>query len=172
MVFSLLLNYSWFIIITWITNGSLLAGVSMIKKMSKTNLRNKLLTPLDFNKKFFDDRVLVGDHIPVAGIVISAFWSVLFFLIYKEIFAFLLPLAVFVGDILGSFFKRRIAMPHGRSLLFVDQLNFFVAAYFTVLWLGINFPVNDFIVLAVLTFFVHIATNIFAYKIGIKDKPW
>jgi len=172
MVFSLLLNYLWFIVITYVTNGSLLAGVSIIKRVPKSGLRNKLLTPLDFNKKFFDGRVLIGDHKPIAGFFIAILWSILFFLVYRHTFALFLPLAVFVGDILGSFLKRRLGMKNGESLIVVDQLNFFAASYIVVIWLGINFPFSDFLLLSVLTFFVHIATNIFAYKIRMKDKPW
>ena len=172
MVFSLLLSYSWFIIITYISNGSLLAGVSLIKKMKGSRLRKLLLTPIDFNRKFTDDQLIIGDHKPVAGIMITAFWSVLFSLIYHETFAYFLPFAVFLGDIAGSFLKRRLRIKHGRPLFIVDQINFFAAGYLIVLYLGIAFPLIDFLQLAVITIFVHIGTNAFAYKIGIKDEPW
>ncbi len=172
MVLSLLSNYSWFIIITYVTNGSLLAGVSMIKKMNKSKLKNFLLTPIDFNKKFIDNQLIIGDHKPAAGIVIALIWSIIFFLIYQELFALLLPFAVFFGDIVGSFLKRRLRIQHGRPLLVVDQLNFFVASYIIVILLDVYFPIIDFLQLSIITIFVHIGTNAFAYKIGIKDEPW
>ncbi len=172
MVISLLQNYSWFIIITYIANGSLLAGVSMAKRMPKGRLKKFLLTPLDLNKKFIDKRGLIGDHKPIAGLFITAFWSTVFFLAYKELFALILPFSVFAGDIIGSFLKRRMGIKNGQPLLMVDQLNFFVASYLVVLWLGIRFPLVAFLQLSVLTIFIHIGTNIFAYKIGVKDEPW
>jgi CDP-2,3-bis-(O-geranylgeranyl)-sn-glycerol synthase len=172
MVLEAVLAYSWFIVITFVTNGSLFAGVFIIKKMRRGAVRDFLLTPVDMNKKFPDKRAIIGDHKPVAGIFIALAFSIFFSLVYRLPVAPVLPVSVFLGDIAGSFVKRRFGIKNGRSVPLLDQLNFFVAGYAVVVLYGMSFPLADFLQLCVITVIAHAGSNAFAYKIGMKGSPW
>lgn len=164
-------TYWWFLLITYFSNGSLLFIGYFTKKFVKS-YKKFLLTPLELNKKFIDGQYIIGDHKPIVGFFVIIFDSFLFLFIFRQALAFLLPYAVFFGDLIGSFFKRRLRIRNGESLLIVDQLNFFISSYILVLLFNIHFPLQDFILLSVLTFFIHYISNIFAFKIGMKDHPW
>ena len=84
-----------------------------------------------------------------------------------------------IGDLIGSFLKRRFNIASGKPFWVVDQLDF---AIFTILFTSIAaliFP-NQFLIpdlnitifLLILTPSVTIIANIIAYFIGVKDVPW
>jgi len=82
-----------------------------------------------------------------------------------------------LGDIAGSFLKRRLRIKRGEPLPIVDQLDFvFGAMLLTFLfarqWFFTSFtPLVIFWVL-VLTPPIHLATNYVAFKLGRKEVPW
>lgn len=146
--------------------------------------------PIDFGKKFIDKKRIFGDGKTilgfVAGIVCGTLVGVLLayalhgtqFAIYETQLdyawgGFLLSLGTMLGDLAGSFAKRRLGMPQGKPSLVMDQLSFFLfaIAFSTLanpqvlsLW-GVAF-------LAVATYFVHKGANIFANRTGLKKVPW
>jgi Putative integral membrane protein DUF46. len=81
-----------------------------------------------------------------------------------------------VGDIVGSFVKRRLKIRQGDSLPVFDQIGFIVFAYsFYLLFFSppLNiYPVDFIIYVSLITFFIHILTNLAAYKFGIKSTPY
>lgn len=84
-----------------------------------------------------------------------------------------------LGDLFGSFLKRRFSIESGRPFWVVDQLDF---ALFSILLSNVPsifFPelffapdINIFIFLIILTPAVSIIANTVAYAIGLKDVPW
>ena len=84
-----------------------------------------------------------------------------------------------VGDLIGSFIKRRLNYESGAPFWVVDQLDF---AIFAVLFASIPAlflpavfiapDVNIVIFLVILTPSVSIIANTVAYMIGLKDVPW
>lgn len=84
-----------------------------------------------------------------------------------------------VGDLIGSFLKRRFNIESGAPFWVVDQLDF---AIFAIIFTSIPafiFPtlflildVNILIFIIILTPSVSIIANTIAYIIGIKDVPW
>ncbi|MCX6777624.1 MAG: CDP-2,3-bis-(O-geranylgeranyl)-sn-glycerol synthase [Candidatus Micrarchaeota archaeon] len=85
--------------------------------------------------------------------------------------SFLLSLGTMVGDLAGSFAKRRIGMPPGRQFFLVDQLGFLVFALIFAIPVTV-LGLDEILVLVVLTYILHVATNIFANRMGWKKVPW
>lgn len=146
---------------------------------------------MDFGLKFSDGRRMLGDGKTLRGFLAGIFAGVLIgaaegfvlpgtaFGIYGASFSayvlagFLLGLGTMLGDLLGSFIKRRQNIAPGKPSLVMDQLLFLVGAL--VLSYPIAFRIlslGGVIFLAVLTYFVHISANIIANRWGLKKVPW
>ena len=84
-----------------------------------------------------------------------------------------------VGDLVGSFLKRRFDIKSGAPFWVVDQLDFALVALLFVSIPGFILP-NLFILpdvfimmfLIILTPAVSVIANTVAYIIGLKDVPW
>jgi len=88
-----------------------------------------------------------------------------------------LPLGAMLGDVVGSFVKRRTGRERGAPFLLVDQLGFVVGALAVSFLLAPEWTVATFtppvlLVVLVLTPLVHLGTNVAAYLLGLKDEPW
>ena len=78
-----------------------------------------------------------------------------------------------VGDAVGSFIKRRLAMTKGKPFYPLDQLSFYVfAVIFVFPFLPATFNLSAFIFLLIITLIVHTTANVIAYKTGLKKDPW
>ncbi|MFW9903697.1 MAG: CDP-2,3-bis-(O-geranylgeranyl)-sn-glycerol synthase [Candidatus Thorarchaeota archaeon] len=75
-----------------------------------------------------------------------------------------------IGDLIGSFIKRRSGIERGHPFIFLDQLGFLALGMLFVYPL-IPWPIEFLIVQVPITFVVHIAANLFGYFTGIQDKP-
>nr|BAJ47591.1 conserved hypothetical protein [Candidatus Caldarchaeum subterraneum] len=137
--------------------------------------------PIDCGRVFVDGRRVLGDGKSVEGFVVgvlagfltgfvmSFLWSWLFGLFE----VFLLSLGALLGDVGGAFVKRRLGLKTGSPAPVLDQLSFLTAALLLIhLFHGLP-PWMDTATLASLflfTIFMHIATNSFAYLVGLKNK--
>ncbi|MFQ6106952.1 MAG: CDP-2,3-bis-(O-geranylgeranyl)-sn-glycerol synthase [Thermoplasmata archaeon] len=156
--------------------------------------------PVDFGLKLRDGRRALGDGktwrgfaggifsgMLVGGIQnLSAWaagaWQFLFGPpLQVALLLFLLPCGALLGDILGSFIKRRVGMERGAKTPGLDQYDFLVGTILLLLifqtgWflkyyvLGYSFIGLIFIV--ALTPLLHRAVNILGYRLGKKDVPW
>ena len=75
-----------------------------------------------------------------------------------------------IGDLIGSFIKRRSGIERGHPFIFLDQLGFLVLGMIFVYPL-IPWPIEWLMVQVPITFIVHIAANLFGYFTGIQDEP-
>lgn len=75
-----------------------------------------------------------------------------------------------IGDLIGSFIKRRSGIERGHPFIFLDQLGFLVLGMILVYPL-IPWPIEYLIVQVPITFIVHIAANLFGYFTGIQEEP-
>src|SRR3989344_7752955 len=105
-------------------------------------------TPIDFNKKFFDGRSILGQGKTfkgtifgiIAGIIIGfIIWTqfpaeIIYTKLNNSTLILMLPLLAIFGDILGSFIKRRLGIERGRPVLLLDQLDFVIVPM-AYLWL-------------------------------------
>ncbi len=141
-------------------------------------------TPVDFNLNFFDKKPLFGKGKTIkgtlfgAGIGILAVFLVDFYFqgnvpIIKNYFEYgvLLALGAVLGDITGSFIKRRLDIKRGKPVIVLDQLDF----VFGGLLLGSlihNISIQLFFVVCVITVIAHKTANFIAFKFKLKKVPW
>ncbi len=85
--------------------------------------------------------------------------------------AFFCGLGAPLGDLIKSFFKRRLSIGSGKPFWIADQLDFIIT---TVLLNLAWFPWDPFIVLMLLlmTPAITLTANTVAYQIGKKTEPW
>ncbi|MEB3844875.1 MAG: CDP-2,3-bis-(O-geranylgeranyl)-sn-glycerol synthase [Desulfurococcales archaeon] len=76
-----------------------------------------------------------------------------------------------LGDIVGSFIKRRLGLPRGSPAPLLDQLDFYVGALVVLYFVGVRLSLSSVIIWAVIIFFLHRATNYLAYKLKLKSVP-
>ncbi|MGB3943544.1 MAG: CDP-archaeol synthase, partial [Methanothrix sp.] len=88
-----------------------------------------------------------------------------------------LSLGAMAGDIVASFFKRRMGMERGAALFLVDQLDFVIGSWaLTFLlapaWFYENFTLEVMLIVLIVTPVLHRVTNIIGYKMKAKKEPW
>jgi CDP-2,3-bis-(O-geranylgeranyl)-sn-glycerol synthase len=125
----------------------------------------------------------------VAGTVIGLLLNYLFlFAGVKELvfsdqllnsFLMVLALSAFsmLGDLAGSFIKRRIGRAPGAESLFLDQYPFalFSLAFFYIIFLPqakVLFPWEGVVAILIVTPLIHRAVNIIGYKFKMKSVPY
>ncbi|MFX1506864.1 MAG: CDP-2,3-bis-(O-geranylgeranyl)-sn-glycerol synthase [Promethearchaeota archaeon] len=92
------------------------------------------------------------------------------YIILCALIGFLLGSGALIGDIIGSFIKRRSGLQRGESFPFMDQLGFLVVALVFVFPV-IPWPLVWLLVLAPSTLGLHIGLNILSYVVGIQEVP-
>lgn len=142
--------------------------------------------PVDFGIKLWDGRRLFGDGKTWRGLVAgfmlgtAAGFVVAAYKANADYFTLapLLAGGALLGDLLGSFIKRRMGMRRGQPSLFMDQLLFLFVA------LALAFPVlakpnppialtlEGLVFLVILTYVLHVGANWLANKLGLKKVPW
>jgi len=94
---------------------------------------------------------------------------------------FLLAFGSMLGDMLGSFLKRRAKIGRGEKFPIMDQYDFFIGAMILIIplqwaWFRANMLEGDylwgFIGLIILIPIMHRVVNIIGFKMGKKDVPW
>lgn len=79
-----------------------------------------------------------------------------------------------LGDLAGSFIKRRMGVKAGQPSLLLDQLPFLLFALAAVWFLGIVFMFEpaSLLFLIIVTLVLHRGANAIAHAGGIKRVPW
>ena len=85
--------------------------------------------------------------------------------------AFLLSLGALLGDLIGSFLKRRVNIESGNPSPVLDQLGFILMGL--ILASPILHPAPQYVVILILaTLFIHWISNALGYLLGFKKNPW
>lgn len=151
-------------------------------------------TPLDFGQRFNDGRRIMGDGKTyrgtaagtlcgfLVGLALNAGASTLGLPTFGaglEQFFVLggLSLGAMLGDIVASFFKRRLGMKRGAQFFVIDQLDFVFGAWILTAilapsWFWNNFTPTIIVIVLIITPVLHRVTNIIGYRIGAKREPW
>jgi len=148
--------------------------------------------PIDFNKKWFDKKRMLGDGKTfegftlglIAGFLIGALEAYLYpglnsyalqydaHLPFMSLFVgFVISLGALCGDLAGSFIKRRCGLKRGADVPLLDQWNFIIGAALFAFWFT-EITIWMFLVMLLITPVVHRIANIIGYKIRIKREPW
>ncbi len=82
-----------------------------------------------------------------------------------------------LGDMMGSFVKRRLGLRRGAPLPVVDQLDFVGGAWLLLFlvardWFSSNFSADVMVVVILITPLLHLLTNFAGFKLGMKEVPW
>ena len=146
-------------------------------------------TPIDFGKNWRDGRRILGNGKTFRGLFGGVACGVIIGLLQRQATAsdiFIVPsitvvialsLGALLGDIVKSFFKRRLGFERGAKLPLIDQLDFVAGAWvltyvFDPQWFNDNFTFWIIITVLVLTPVLHRLTNIIGYYIKVKKEPW
>ncbi len=150
---------------------------------------NLFAYPIDFNKQI-NKNPIFGKNKTYRGLVFGVVFALAIafaqFLLYGaevfrnisffdyqnwHIFGILMGLGALLGDLVKSFFKRRIGIEPGEKFVPFDQTDFVVGALLFII------PVFDltlkiFIFSLVLSFLLHIAVNHAAFYLKIRNEKW
>lgn len=141
-------------------------------------------SPLDFHKNLGKHRIL-GDgktiEGSIAGILFGLFigslqlafqdYVDLGFIKMSFLLVILLSVGAILGDITGTFIKRRLGIKRGDPAILLDQLDFLaIAVVFSLLVVSLSLEIIA--VLFLLTPVVHLTANYIGYKCGVKKHPW
>ncbi|HIP89546.1 MAG TPA: CDP-2,3-bis-(O-geranylgeranyl)-sn-glycerol synthase [Thermococcus paralvinellae] len=141
-------------------------------------------TPMDFGRKFRDGRRILGDGKTwrgfLGGLLTGTLIAAIQYCLTPDFYGsldtalklgFALSLGALLGDLIGSFIKRRMGMPRGYPAVGLDQWGFLIVA------LILAYPIKTLstgqvLFLLAVTPFIHWAANILAHKLGWKNVPW
>jgi len=87
------------------------------------------------------------------------------------VLGFLLGLGAMLGDLGGSFVKRRFGISRGKPAPLLDQEDFLIGALLFAL-LAVSIKLEWVIMLAVLTPVFHWVANGVGYLVRVKNEPW
>ncbi|AAL80522.1 hypothetical protein PFDSM3638_01960 [Pyrococcus furiosus DSM 3638] len=140
-------------------------------------------TPIDFGKTWRDGRRIFGDSKTwrgfLGGLTVGTLIGVIQQIIYPYYpslslafkVSFLLALGALVGDLIGSFIKRRLNLPPGYPAVGLDQWGFLISALCFAYPVH-TIPTGEVLLLLVVTPLIHWGTNVLAYKMKWKSVPW
>ncbi len=78
--------------------------------------------------------------------------------------------AALLGDMCGSFIKRRMGKPRGYLIPLLDQADFYTGAVLVIYLLGYRMSIVEAFVYFLLVYSLHIITNCIAYRMGKKNE--
>ena len=128
--------------------------------------------PLDGGRLWRDGRPLLGGHKTVRGTLLGLLVGVLVGVAQgNPVGGGLQALGAVLGDLAGSFHKRRLGLKPGDSLIFSDQLDFIVLAValsYPVQWT----PLGQVAAILLVTLPLHYLVNVVAWALKLKKNPW
>ena len=134
--------------------------------------------PLDLGRTFLDGQRIFGSHKTFrgffAGLIIGTLVGVgesFVFNNYNPLLGFVLSLGALIGDLGGAFSKRRLRLAPGAFLPIVDQIDFILCALLFSLPIAPPTLIMALTILAI-TVPIHLLTNLLAYLVRLKRKPW
>jgi len=92
-----------------------------------------------------------------------------------------LPTGALLGDLLGSYLKRRAGKPKGAKTHGLDWYDFYLGAFLLLILTDYPFFLDHFVIgeaiyglafVTVITPVLHRVVNILGFRLGKKDVPW
>jgi CDP-2,3-bis-(O-geranylgeranyl)-sn-glycerol synthase len=148
--------------------------------------------PVDGGRRFRDGKRIFGDGKTWRGLFLGILAGILIGSVqigvreYSALLALpeltfpvvvILAAGALLGDLVKSFFKRRLGKDQGAEWLIADQYDFVLGAFILLLLLQYEWVVATLTPLMVLwiiimTPLLHRVVNIIGYLAGVKDVPW
>ncbi|MEM1604917.1 MAG: CDP-2,3-bis-(O-geranylgeranyl)-sn-glycerol synthase [Fervidicoccaceae archaeon] len=149
-------------------------------------MRGRKGHPIDFGKHFIDGKRILGDSKTIegvlAGIVAGGVSGLLLGLLYMGEYyfenilltSFTSSFGAMIGDLLKSFFKRRLGIESGGKMPVADQLDFYLGANLFLLVVpgAIKPNVPVFLLGLLVVPLLHVITNRLAFRAGLKKVPY
>ena len=150
---------------------------------------NLFVFPIDFGKKlnnkplFGKNKTFRGFIFGISfGMVISYFQSSLYiFPFFKSLsffdyqnwisFGFLMGFGALAGDLIKSFFKRRLDIKPGEPFVPFDQTDFVIGALMFIMPV-FGLTLKIFLASLLLSFVLHIIVNHVAFYLKIRNEKW
>ncbi len=149
-------------------------------------------TPIDLGRNFSDGRRWLGDGKTYRGLVLGiasgiAAGCVQLMLqpaspfgrvpLHTLTSVLLMASGALMGDLVKSFFKRRLGKEQGESWPLADQYDLVLGAFallaiFDPEWLATRLTIPAILFILLLTPLLHKLVNIIGYITGVKDVPW
>ena len=139
--------------------------------------------PIDGGRKFSDGKPSLGSHKTCRGFIVGLLIGTYVgwfqenlapragFPTGSLILGFALSFGALMGDLLGSFIKRRLELKPGASLPISDQMDFVLVAL--LFGLLVEPPsLTAALIIIVLTGPMHLLVNVMAHLLRLKDTPW
>lgn len=152
--------------------------------------------PIDHGRLYRDGNRLFGDGKTYEGLVTGLIAGSSVAVIESTFTSYPIEWAItgsfmaagaLLGDLFGAFIKRRLGMKRGAPAPLLDQLDFVLGAY--LFGIMINFvltgqasvfgdtldPALQLRIVETSLYLIpalHVATNVGAYVLGLKDHPW
>lgn len=145
--------------------------------------------PIDSGKNWSDGRRIFGEGKTWRGFIGGVFSGIAFGLllmfiegacgwsIHTLLSVLLLSFGALLGDLVKSFFKRRLDKKRGDEWLIADQYDLVAGSMLMVFlfdfgWAVQNITIPVAICIIIITPLLHRGVNIIGYMIGVKDVPW
>jgi len=154
----------WFILPLYIANMTPV----FLKKLNFLNY------PVDFNKTIFGKRIL-GNHKTWRGLIFGALAGGIVSLLQSRgiIVGMMIGLGGLVGDVFGSFIKRRMNISEGERLAIVDQVDFIIGSLIFCYIFGFwRLDTSQTIFLLIGTPILSYISSWLGYKLKLKEVPW
>jgi CDP-2,3-bis-(O-geranylgeranyl)-sn-glycerol synthase len=139
--------------------------------------------PIDSGKLSRDGKPIFGSHKTIRGFVFGLLIGTFVGWVQEAygpsvglpqgsiILGFALSLGALIGDLIGSFIKRRMNLKPGAHLPLSDQMDFVLIAL--LFSLPVQPPTITYaLIILVLTAPIHYMVNIMAYLLKLKKTPW
>ncbi len=137
---------------------------------------------IDLGYMFIDGRPLLGAGKTWEGLVVGLYMgflaSIPLYIYFDNVYILLngsiASLTALIGDMIGSFIKRRIGLKRGDPAPILDQLDFALMATLYYYYVAPGFQQRPYYILysLLIILLLHILTNNIAYYIGVKDRRW
>jgi CDP-2,3-bis-(O-geranylgeranyl)-sn-glycerol synthase len=149
-------------------------------------------TPIDFKKNYSDGNRIFGDGKTYRGLFVGILAGIITGLVliwlagqfppaslphHTLLSVTLLATGALLGDLVKSFFKRRLGKERGAKWPVADMYDLVAGAFLLLLigdpaWLFANVTLPVFIAILIITPVLHRATNIIGYMVKVKEVPW
>lgn len=150
---------------------------------------NLFMFPIDFDKKI-NNKPIFGKNKTFRGFVFGIVFAIIVpylqFLLYNAeffknisffnyqnwlLFGALMGLGALTGDLIKSFFKRRLNIEPGARFIPFDQIDFVVGALIFIMPI-FDLTLKIFIASLLLSFVLHIIVNHIAFYLKIRNEKW
>ncbi|WP_245323362.1 CDP-2,3-bis-(O-geranylgeranyl)-sn-glycerol synthase [Methanomicrobium sp. W14] len=145
--------------------------------------------PIDFGRNWHDGRRIFGEGKTwrgffggvfsgiIIGLILILIGDKIGFSIHTPLSVTLLATGALLGDLIKSFFKRRLNKKRGEEWLIADQYDLVAGSLLLVLlfdpaWTFANITPAILLWILIVTPLLHRGANMIGYIIGVKDVPW